>query len=270
MTNVSRSRGRAVLLVGSILAIGSTARGGFEFNLAFDASVTPEQRVIFESAQRTWQGVISGYQSGISLAGVTVRITSPRIDGVGGILGRAGPTTFDSQGGFLLATGGTMEFDAADIARLIANNTFYDVVLHEMGHVLGIGTLWVENGVYTAGSGRYTGTHGLAAWRTEFNRLSDTFVPVELDGGPGTRDGHWDEVDGGGGNTGARDGLGRDLRFELMTGWLNAPTFMSELTKSSLMDIGFVISVPEPTGLLLLGLGLIGAYGAVVVRRLRG
>ena len=35
-----------------------------------------------------------------------------------------------------------MQFDVADMAKLISNGTLQSVVLHEMGHVLGIGTLW--------------------------------------------------------------------------------------------------------------------------------
>ena len=54
---------------------------------------------------------------------------------------------------------------SADVAALVANNTFYGVVLHEMAHILGIGTLWTFNNnvngttynLYNAGSGQYTG-----------------------------------------------------------------------------------------------------------------
>ena len=35
-----------------------------------------------------------------------------------------------------------MSFDTADLARMEADGSLTDVILHEMGHVLGFGTLW--------------------------------------------------------------------------------------------------------------------------------
>jgi hypothetical protein len=128
-----------------------------------------------------------------------------------------------------------------------------------MAHVLGFGTLWSHNGVYTAGTGVYTGAYATAVWQTEFNQAGQP--SVELGGGVGTADGHWNEVDGGGGPTGIVDGLGRDMRDELMTGWLNPPNyFISDMTVASFRDIGFVTAVPEPAtwALAALGLGAIG------------
>jgi hypothetical protein len=46
-----------------------------------------------------------------------------------------------------------MQFDTADLASMQANGTLNDVITHEMGHVLGIGTIWTAKGVL---SGSYT------------------------------------------------------------------------------------------------------------------
>jgi hypothetical protein len=35
-----------------------------------------------------------------------------------------------------------MSFDSADLANMEADGTLNDVITHEMGHVLGIGTVW--------------------------------------------------------------------------------------------------------------------------------
>jgi hypothetical protein len=62
--------------------------------------------------------------------------------------------------------------------------------------------------------------------------------------------------------------LGRDLANELMTGWLNTPSFVSKTTVMSFMDIGFEVQfVPIPTSILLLGCGLIGFFGVTRKRR---
>jgi hypothetical protein len=56
-------------------------------------------------------------------------------------------------------------------------------------------------------------------------------------------------VDGGSGNTGIVSNItGRDFKYELMTGWLNTPSFISTVTLGSFQDLGYNIRVvPEPT-----------------------
>jgi len=161
------------------------------------------------------------------------------IDGVGSILARAGPCLFNSEN--LLPFVGTMEFDESDLPNLIANNGLVDVVTHEMGHVLGIGTLW---NITSAASGKsrsllvnpgsndpfFQGTAargGFAAVNTVV--YSGTPVPVENSGGAGTRDSHWRE------STFAR---------ELMTGFYNggAVNPLSRMTIGSLEDLGYTVN----------------------------
>jgi hypothetical protein len=163
-----------------------------------------------------------------------------------------------------------MNFDTADTANLATAGTLDDVILHEMGHVLGIGTLWniaaltsiqpfaSTQNLYTSGTGQYTGANAIAAWQGEFGQ-ADNFVPVELAGGPGTANGHWNEVDGGGSPTGIVSlfgpNAGKDFQNELMTGWLGGETFISNVTKGGLIDLGYIVpsfqasataAVPEP------------------------
>lgn len=66
-----------------------------------------------------------------------IEATIEEIDGVGGILGSAGPKEV-WRPCFITAVG-TMRFDDADIAVLEQEGTFDDVILHEIGHIIGCG-----------------------------------------------------------------------------------------------------------------------------------
>jgi hypothetical protein len=236
----------------------------FTINVIFNGGLTASQEAIFSTAASTWVGLLPGYQPGISIPSLDITATGATIDGPGGILGSAGPNTFSNQGGYLLSTAGAMTFDAADLATLESNGSLLAVILHEMAHVMGLGTLWSWHGIYSNGTGQYTGANALAAYRTEFNQPVATFVPVELGGGAGTANGHWNEVDGGGSTTGIVSAQG-DMRNELMTGWLNSPYFISNMTVQSFVDIGYsdTSPMPEPGTFALFAAGL---AGVVVLR----
>lgn len=215
----------------------------------FNGGLTASQQSIFATAETFWETQLVGYQVGISLSTVTIDAEGIAIDGSGGTLGQAGPRSLTSQGGFVLARTGQMQFDTADLTLLESSGRLLGTILHEMAHVLGFGTLWNLNGLYTDGTGQYTGGEALAAWVTEFNEFGATSVPVELGGGSGTRDGHWNENDGGGGSTGFVDAFGRDMRDELMTGWISGSTFVSQTTLGAFRDLGFLapaMALPEP------------------------
>ncbi len=155
------------------------------------------------------------------------------IDGVGNILGQAGPTCFDTSTDLPLH--GIMQFDSADVADLLADGSFDEVILHEMGHVLGIGTMWdttIFGGsrkVITGAGGSnpvFTGPRGVA----EFDLLGRAGnVPVENSGSAGTRDAHWRES---------------TFANELMTGYLNPSVNpLSRLTIASLADLGYQVDL---------------------------
>lgn len=248
---------RSAIAAGIALTLGvaGTANASFTINVNFTGGLTPSQQAIFSTAASTWQSLITGYRPGITLTGININATGAAIDGVGGILGSAGPTSGVTQAGFVLATAGSMTFDSADLASLESSGSLLPVILHEMGHVMGFGTLWTNNGVYVNGSGAFTGAAALAAYQIEFNQPGATFVPVELGGGGGTADGHWNEVDGGAGPTGIVSGAG-DMRNELMTGWLNTPYFISQTTLGSFYDIGYTV-IPTPGAAVLAGMGVL-------------
>jgi len=150
------------------------------------------------------------------------------IDGPGKVLGNAGPlwNRRDPLTGKSTAIIGRMQFDIADIDNMIANGSWDSVILHEMGHVLGIGTLWVSNGL-TDSNLIYNGQKAISVWRNDWGCVTAT-PPVEADFGPGTRGGHWDED---------------CLNSELMTGFAEStpPMPLSRLTIASLEDIGYTV-----------------------------
>ncbi|MGI9455834.1 MAG: PEP-CTERM sorting domain-containing protein [Aeoliella sp.] len=239
-----------LIALGGACFAAAPAAATFDLNIIYAASVTPEQRAVFEQAEATWESLITGYQPGITLTGITITASTPNlVDPPGSdILGQAGPNGFRPfQGGFRLTQTGFMEFDSENVDDLIAQGFFDDVVVHEIGHILGIGTNWTLNNVYTNGTGQYTGQHGVAAYNAEFGQTG-TFIPVELGGNSGTSNKHWDEVDLGAALTGITDTMGRDLTHEIMTGWLNIgrPPYIADFTVQSLRDIGFTV-VPEPS-----------------------
>jgi len=255
------------------LAGGGGSTAGFDINIIYNDVPTAGELAAFTAAEATWEGLIQGYQiDDIAHTTVTINVDLDPIDGVNGVLGSAGPTFAKLNllqnavtPTFVYTDEGDMLFDTADTTALITAGLFDEVILHEIGHVLGVGILWSGADVgfpgrqemYVFGSGQYTGAAGLAAYNAEFGQ-SGAFVPVELGGGGGTANAHWNEGDGGG-LTGIvssiEPGPFNDFRYELMTGWLNTQnTFMSTLTKQSMVDLGYLI-VPEPATLVLVVMG---------------
>jgi subtilisin family serine protease len=213
---------------------------GFQIALSFpDASLTPAQRAVFQQAANRWQEIIVGDlpnvtdpSTGQVIDDILILATAPIIDGAGGILGQAGPTEVRT-GAKGLPWKGVMEFDSADVAVLEADGTFKDVVLHEMGHVLGFGTLWQQFGLVTGLGGTdplYVGTNALREYRSLFGVPAATGVPVENQGGAGTAGGHWRES---------------VFDTELMTGFAEpAGTRMpiSRITVGAMQDLGYQVN----------------------------
>lgn len=271
-----------------LLSLGLSASSGVSCQAALiiDLSFTGDAayQPAFDNAASSLEAHLGGYQDGrlsattmgssylagevISRVYVTANIAS--IDLVGSTLASAGPTEFAiDQSGFFLATNGNITVDSADIASLAASGNLEQLVTHELAHVLGFGTLWSNNSVYLNGSGEFTGANATAAWQSEFGQLGTP--DVELEGGLGTAGGHWNENLDGAGLTGITDSMGRDMRDELMTGWLNPNSFISDLTVASFRDIGFTgaTAVPEPGAMVFL-MSLFGAYGARRYRKRAG
>ena len=143
------------------------------------------------------------------------------IDGLYGILGQAGPTSVRTTGS--LPATAQMQFDIADVNDM-GLAMFAEVVLHEMAHSLGSGSIWDRLGLVS--NGEFTGPKAVG----EYHKLGGTRagIPVEQDGGSGTAGSHWDE---------------ETFNNELMTGYINnGDNPFSEMTAASFGDLGYTLA----------------------------
>lgn len=164
------------------------------------------------------------------------------IDGPGMILGSASPCYVRTVGGLTLV--GKMNFDVADMPGLITTNRLNDVILHEMLHVVGVGSLWASKGQLSGAGTASSAFIGLQAvlgctahGGTAANQCGNGTVPVQTTGGVGTVDLHWRE-------TTTATGIG--FRTELMTGFISAAGTanpLSQITIGSLADLGYVVNL---------------------------
>jgi len=171
---------------------------------------------------------------------VVIYATVTPIDGPGKILASAGPCLV--RNGSRQAVVGRMTFDADDIAGLVTTGRLNDVVLHEMMHVLGFGTIWTSTsrigGVLLTGGGtenpRYIGPLASAACSGAGGLGTACAGGVAVEGlpfGPGTADAHWKES---------------TFDTELMTGFVEAvgiPTPLSSMTIQSFADEGYSVNL---------------------------
>jgi len=168
-----------------------------------------------------------------NITGLVIYVSVQPIDGIGGTLASAGPCLVRSQSDNYLPALGVMRFDEADVASLLTQGVLTRVVLHEMLHVLGFGTIWPDQGLLDStdlADARFLGPRARAAC-ADVNgggTACSTTVPVHSTGGAGTRYTHW-----------------RESMFtnELMTPFLNAGSNpFSAMSVQSLGDLGFEVS----------------------------
>ncbi len=245
----------------TVAATGSDE--GFDIRILFVSEPDdPDVRAAFENAAARWQQVITGdlrdvqadipagaclesnpgYKGAIDDLLIVADVAP--INGSGGILGMAGPCYVRGGSGqpdYFLPYFGVMKFDSADLDRMKQNGTLEPVILHEMGHVLGLGTLW-DAGPFDylnhdgascqeASEVSYDGVHAADAWHA-LGSVGE--VPVENTGGSGTKCGHWREATFGN---------------ELMTGWISgAAAPLSRVTAGSLDDLGYAVNYAAADG----------------------
>lgn len=210
--------------------------------------------------ERMWETVITGYRPGISIASVPITINAT----TSGLAAANFSGTID-QGGFRLTTSGFININVNEIENFQnwqghgANglNFIDELLAHETGHVLGVGTLWDDNSVYVNNTFQFTGQYGVAAYQAEYNDAL-LFAPVENAGNPGTPNSHWDQrmrssmQEGNPADpwsldprVGVVDSLGRDRGLELMTGAIDpdfGEPYLARFTVQSMRDIGYTVT----------------------------
>ena len=128
----------------------------------------------------------------------------------------------------------------------ITNTTLYYVLMHEIGHIIGIGPYFGHNNsprvaYQEEGSSitkyYYTGENALAKYKMYMNDASLVGIPIEDDGGAGTVNVHPEEhrIEGKTRHIGGHPHQGLDE--ELMTGWTESGNTIMPL---SAVSIGFL------------------------------
>jgi hypothetical protein len=192
--------------------------------------------------------------NGFTVHDIVVMVNLANIDGSGGILASAGPCDariYTPPGAVNFATSvGRLTLDASDLAGLDAHQ-MASVIFHEIGHIIGIGTLWdffslvgpfvnrpdamdlISDAIGDGGTApKYEGVNGNAVYTGPLAGGSSgmaTKIPIEDEGGSGTQDSHWEEAEFG---------------PEVMTGWTEASGVMmpvSEMTIAAVADFFYTV-----------------------------
>lgn len=249
------SSARAARVVGAGAAAVASA---YKIEVRFLGGLTTAQKNAFKAAADRWASVIVGDLPSVAVDGeviddLLILAQGTAIDGPRGILGQAGPTHIrpaNAGKSKFLPVKAIMSFDTADLKAMQKDGTLKDVITHEMGHCVGIGTIWERKKLLKdAGTNtvRFVGKNA----RKEFGKLKKgkaADVPVENTGGPGTADGHWRET---------------VFRNELMSGFIAAPNNpLSRLTVASLMDMGYEVDLSKAEPYKLPNLFAVAAAGA--------
>ena len=209
----------------------ATASAGYNITIEFKGSWTLDLYNIFVHAADRLTSLIVGEIPNVTVFGgkggpkvvddILITAELGNIDGLYGILGQAGPTAVRTNGS--LPATASMKFDIVDV-NAMGLDVFAEVVLHEMSHSLGFGSIWGRLGLVT--DGLFTGTHALG----EFLAMGGTGsgIPVEQDGGSGTAGSHWDEETFGN---------------ELMTGYINnGDNYFTAMSEAQFADLGYTIN----------------------------
>ncbi len=242
----------------------AVAPAAFNVEIRFLGGLSPAQQVAFANAAARWSEIIVGDVPPVMIDGeliddVLIEAQGTPIDGPGNILGQAGPRYIRPSSH--LPIKGIMSFDTADLDRMELDGSLEDVILHEMGHVLGIGTIWSQDFLgLLVGEGAIDPTFVGASAMREYGQLRNqadpangdtpTPVPVANTGGPGTRDGHWREAVFG---------------DELLTGFLSgAVRPLSRMSVGCFEDMGYQVDYSSANGYTLpsmLRIAEIGLFG---------
>jgi hypothetical protein len=235
------------------VSVAQLGGGGFHIDLRFLGDVSTTLRTAATQAAARWEQVIvkplDPYQVTVnagecgaglpavneSVQNVIIYIQADSIDGPGNTAGLGGPCVLRDPPSVMLTALGGLTVDTADVAYAASNGSLVDLLTHEMGHILGIGTLWGTSFFPNTATGLGTSDPVFigaaargAATALAFTSDSTQGVPIENTGGAGTRDGHWRATVFG---------------HELMTGTLHlGGNPMSLVTVEALADLGYTVA----------------------------
>jgi hypothetical protein len=252
-SNVLTATATGAGISGNPITFTATGTSAFDIEVRFLSSATASQRQAFTDAAERWESLVTGDIENIPLQtnaddcgpgspalnqtidDLLIFVTLENIDGPGQVLGSAGPCFIRNSNS--LSVVGAMIFDKQDLADIEDAGLLQALILHEMGHVLGFGSLWPTMNLLadpslppaTGTDPHFTGAQAITAFnQIGGNTYTGAKVPVEDTGGEGTADGHW------------RESI---FTNELMTGFVDlGDNPLSVVTVSSLADQGYVVN----------------------------
>ena len=237
---------------GTVTSYTSGASGAYNITITFNGTWTSSLQGVFKAAADRLSDLITGDVPDVRVNGkiiddINISAELESIDGVGGLLGQAGPTALRSDS--YLPAAAAMQFDSADAHSYYDQGLFDEIVTHEILHCVGFASIWGYLGLTEGPS--FIGPHAVA----EYNKLVDEYatmhggstilsngitlakgsVPLETGSGSDTAGSHWSEA---------------VFENEMMTGYINllisgstAPADpLSMMTVASLRDLGYAIS----------------------------
>jgi len=225
---------------GVVLEAEATVRPPSEFSIAMKFVTPPLASHVpaFERAVKRWESIVVGDLPGSYIDraeelcpavseyvdDVLIFMDLNALDGKGDLWGRAGPCL--SRAGSQLPLVGRVTIDTADLRTMDSLGLLETLIIHEIGHVLGIGTRWAVAG--PSSDPFYAAPLSRAAYAqvTGATAFVGVRLPIENTGGPGTWGAHW-----------------RESVFgpEIMTGWINRGINpLSAVTAAALRDLGYL------------------------------
>ena len=240
------------------VSVRAPVPGSFDLDIVLVGTFTDEQENAFKEAADWWRSILAetelpnvplekpgrlgchGVYTDDEIQGpiddLLVVMTATTWDGPGGSLAGAAPCSV--REGSLLPFLGIAFFDKDDLERLEQSIDLVEVILHEIGHALGIGSIWRNLGLLMNPSLNDPGTDTHFAGRLAHAAFDDAGgtdyggrkVPVQNSGGAAAADSHW------------RQSV---LLTELMTPYLSlaVPDPLSAITIQSLADLGYTVAV---------------------------
>ncbi len=200
-------------------------------DLEFVGNFSENQKLAFRQATQRWGSIIRGDLppatiNGKRIEGISITARALEIDGPHNRLAQASPIHLRPDS--LLPATGIMEFDSVDLKLIEENGSLLNVIIHEMAHVLGFGSLWERKGLLQdigTDNPTFIGKNVMREYAKLIGENQLVPVPIENMGRQGTQYGHWRESIFGN---------------ELMTGYIdNGPNPFSRMTIASFQDLGY-------------------------------
>jgi hypothetical protein len=262
-----------------------------QFNIVLRYITAPAQSYenAFTVARDRWQLLISGDVPAIqvtlpantkcgdvtipnaideSVDDVVIYVDLQPIDGPGNVIGSAGPCYIRSTTGLPILGG--MKFDTDDLDYLNTHGLLDETIVHEMGHVLGFGTVWTYSAIDLLRNPSDTSQGGTLGADTHFvgpkallefdsvggSGYTGAKVPVENDYTEfesGSLDSHWRE-----------SVFGTELMTPLLNGSFDNP--LSAVTAAAIGDIGYTVNYAAADSYALPGPAAVAAAAGAGVQ----